>query len=151
MKIISESKNFVLFKDLNEEETLYEKVFNTIHNAKKEGIKSIIKKLEKYNKKIRFRKLNLDQILENQFDTLALNITENCNLRCGYCIYSGIYEGERTHSSNKMNSEIALRATNEFIHKSIDEPHIMYLMPDCGCPCPPVVSAVPYVAFSPIS
>lgn len=32
-------------------------------------------------------------------DSFILGITEQCNLRCSYCCYSGIYENNRTHSN----------------------------------------------------
>lgn len=33
-----------------------------------------------------------------------IGITEQCNLRCKYCCYSGSYEHNRSHSQKKMNS-----------------------------------------------
>lgn len=32
-------------------------------------------------------------------DNIIISITEQCNLRCTYCCYSGIYKGNRVHSS----------------------------------------------------
>lgn len=40
-------------------------------------------------------------------NNILLNITENCNFRCKYCIYSGDYEMVRTHNKNKMSFETA--------------------------------------------
>ena len=34
---------------------------------------------------------------------MTLQITQNCNLRCEYCIYSGAYDHQRTHSSKRMS------------------------------------------------
>ena len=47
--------------------------------------------------------------------TLLLNVTEECNLRCGYCSFSGIYEGSRVHSHKKMGWETARRAIDYFV------------------------------------
>lgn len=33
-----------------------------------------------------------------------IGITEQCNLRCTYCCYSGLYESNRSHSMNQMSS-----------------------------------------------
>jgi uncharacterized protein len=33
---------------------------------------------------------------------LILDITEECNFRCKYCAFSGIYESNRTHNPKKM-------------------------------------------------
>ena len=38
-------------------------------------------------------------------DMFIIGITEQCNLRCTYCCYSGSYEGNRTHSSKSMSTE----------------------------------------------
>ena len=36
-------------------------------------------------------------------DMFILGITEQCNLRCKYCCYSGEYTSNRTHSTHSMN------------------------------------------------
>ena len=61
----------------------------------------------------------LEYILENNLNTMALQLTQNCNLRCKYCVYSGNYEN-RKHSSLKMNKEIAYRAIDFFVRHSSD-------------------------------
>ena len=33
-----------------------------------------------------------------------IGITEQCNLRCTYCCYSGQYENNRTHSNKSLDS-----------------------------------------------
>lgn len=38
-------------------------------------------------------------------DTIILSITENCNLRCTYCCYSGNYQNNRSHSTSSMSIE----------------------------------------------
>ena len=38
-----------------------------------------------------------------EVDMYILSVTEQCNLRCTYCCYSGAYESNRTHSSRTMN------------------------------------------------
>ena len=38
-----------------------------------------------------------------EVDMFILGITEQCNLRCTYCCYSGEYKNSRTHSSRSMN------------------------------------------------
>ncbi|MEM7825047.1 MAG: radical SAM protein [Candidatus Aenigmatarchaeota archaeon] len=58
-----------------------------------------------------------DQIIEkvkHEMKELVLNVTENCNFRCDYCIYGGKYFFERTHSLQRMNREIAQRAIDIF-------------------------------------
>jgi len=50
--------------------------------------------------------------------TLVLGVTEQCNLRCRYCIFSGAYSGERTHNQRRMSAEVALRGVEDFLARS---------------------------------
>ncbi|WP_285517585.1 radical SAM protein [Thermolongibacillus altinsuensis] len=54
-------------------------------------------------------------IHENGFRQLILIVTENCNLRCKYCVYSGNYENSRTHNYFKMDSSIAKEAVFKYL------------------------------------
>ena len=56
---------------------------------------------------------DIDGIISN-VSNLVLTLTEDCNLRCLYCAYSGIYDGERTHSKRKMKLETAIKAIDLF-------------------------------------
>lgn len=49
-------------------------------------------------------------------DTFILGITEQCNLRCSYCCYSGEYPNNRTHSSRVMTRS-NIDAIYEFIQQ----------------------------------
>ena len=51
---------------------------------------------------------------------IALNITNKCNFRCGYCSYSGDYKYNRVHGNKSMDYDIALRAVDFFL-KMIDD------------------------------
>ncbi len=51
---------------------------------------------------------------------LTLVVTENCNLRCRYCIYSGSYDGSRLHSARSMPLETALAAIDHLAEHSRD-------------------------------
>ncbi|MBK5933795.1 radical SAM protein with 4Fe4S-binding SPASM domain [Rhodovulum imhoffii] len=42
--------------------------------------------------------------------SLILNVTEACNIRCGYCVYGGAYMGKRAHGNRRMTLETAKRA-----------------------------------------
>lgn len=55
------------------------------------------------------------QIIEYPYPQIILGVTENCNLRCKYCIFSGNYEDMRTHSKYRMTEEIAIAAVKYFI------------------------------------
>lgn len=51
------------------------------------------------------------------FTKLTLGISHVCNLRCKYCIYSGTYEGERTHEGRMMSIKMADKIIDEFYIK----------------------------------
>jgi sulfatase maturation enzyme AslB (radical SAM superfamily) len=46
---------------------------------------------------------------------LTLNISDECNFRCKYCVYSGIYESTRSHSDKKMELSTAKKAVDLFL------------------------------------
>ncbi|WP_227060852.1 4Fe-4S cluster-binding domain-containing protein [[Clostridium] scindens] len=57
---------------------------------------------------------------EKKLQQLTLQVTQQCNLRCEYCIYSGIYDGNRTHANKRMNFEVARKAIDFFLEHSIE-------------------------------
>ena len=60
---------------------------------------------------------NYKQMLVNYpHPQLILNVTEQCNLRCNYCIYSGEYDTFRIHSSKKMSNEIMRKSIENFFN-----------------------------------
>ena len=52
-----------------------------------------------------------------EFLQLILIITEDCNLQCAYCSYSGIYEYERVHNRKSMPFLVAKKSLDYFITK----------------------------------
>lgn len=57
--------------------------------------------------------------LNNKVGMLTLQITQQCNLRCDYCIYSGNYI-TRTHSIKKMDFNMAKKGIDFLIKHSSD-------------------------------
>lgn len=49
--------------------------------------------------------------LENNVELLILQVTQNCNFRCEYCVYSGSYVN-RVHSKKRMSLETAKKAVD---------------------------------------
>lgn len=54
----------------------------------------------------------LSQIQTKQ---LILNVTEDCNMRCQYCAYSGGYSNNRTHRKIYMSKDIAIMAVEKYL------------------------------------
>lgn len=55
--------------------------------------------------------------LEHRIQKLTLQITQNCNLRCKYCAYSGKYN-QRTHNRNSMSIEVMQKSIDYAILRS---------------------------------
>jgi len=56
--------------------------------------------------------------LDSELDTLILEATQDCNLRCTYCIYGGNYKGERNHKPITMSKDIAQKSIDYFLEHS---------------------------------
>ena len=59
----------------------------------------------------------VEDILNNNLQKLCLQVTQNCNFRCKYCVYSGDYEN-RGHSNKVMSWETAKRSIDFMIEHS---------------------------------
>lgn len=57
--------------------------------------------------------------LERKVQSITLQITQQCNLRCKYCAYSGEYE-TRQHAPKQMSFKIAAEAIEFLVNHSID-------------------------------
>ena len=56
----------------------------------------------------------LEHYVSHRIHQLVLQVTQNCNLRCDYCVYSGNYDN-RTHSNKVMSFDIAKKAMDYLI------------------------------------
>ena len=56
----------------------------------------------------------LEHYINHRVHQLVLQVTQNCNLRCDYCVYSGKYDN-RTHSSKIMSWDTAKKAMDYLI------------------------------------
>lgn len=61
--------------------------------------------------------------LENKVNSLILQVTQQCNLRCEYCVYSGNYFN-RTHANKRMGRETAFKAIDFLFSHSRDSRRI---------------------------
>lgn len=59
----------------------------------------------------------LGHYLRNHVEKLTLQVTQRCNLRCEYCIYSGNYDN-RKHSDLDMSFETAKKAIDLYLCSS---------------------------------
>lgn len=118
---VKEGRNHVLF-GLDDLVVLYERVGNTIHTGKDEDLSQIISFLETTNYSPKFTSKKIKE-KPHKFSQLVLSVTDSCNLACGYCIYSGKYEGERVNSDKFtiMPDKTAFTAVDIFAANAKDE------------------------------
>lgn len=50
---------------------------------------------------------------------LILIVTENCNMRCRYCAYSGSYTYNRRHRDNNMTFDVAKAAIDHYFERNM--------------------------------
>jgi uncharacterized protein len=58
------------------------------------------------------------QKIDGERSILLLNVTEECNFRCSYCVYSGNCRGHRTHSRRRMGWHVAKKAVGDYLRQS---------------------------------
>lgn len=71
-----------------------------------------------FGKMVTPSKEEVEYKIKNEQQMLQLNITEDCSNRCSYCVYSGGYLYERTHSKRTMKFEIIQKAIDMFFKQS---------------------------------
>lgn len=57
----------------------------------------------------------IEDILENSLNRLTIQVTQNCNFRCEYCVYSGSYHN-RIHNNKRMDWDTA-RVALDFLEQ----------------------------------
>ena len=63
----------------------------------------------------------VEKKLKKELTFLCINITEECNLRCEYCIFSGKYTKSRRHNSNnQIEWNYIEKGVNLFLEHSTD-------------------------------
>ncbi|HGM1531618.1 TPA: Cys-rich peptide radical SAM maturase CcpM [Clostridioides difficile] len=98
----------------NKKDKVYDKYAEEyIQNLKNEGLLKSKRVIKTEHPSTEF----LPAYLKNNLTQLILQVTQNCNLRCDYCIYSGGYY-TRTHSNKKMNFELAKSGIDYLIKHS---------------------------------
>lgn len=95
---------------------------NELIELKKQGFlatESVVKKIQHPSSK------HLKTFLERKVHSLTLQLTQNCNFRCRYCIYSEESSvGQRSHSQKTMSWETAKKAVDFLLERSVDSPKI---------------------------
>lgn len=112
LKITTSNKRYYLFDGFSNE--IYE--INNQSDLDNITIKDIETNIEKQS----LIPLNHNQKVINEAKTLILEITEQCNFRCSYCVFDEDYENERSHGTLKMEADTAFKAIDNFKSRTND-------------------------------
>lgn len=106
-----------LGEDFDEKEVEYYYDIMKKYGGFRNGLKERFKCITNQNHKDHILKKT---ILRNGITQLILDVTEDCNFRCGYCIFSGNYTYYRSHSKRYMNISIAKKAIDYYFSLIIE-------------------------------
>jgi len=112
-----EGQNSIFF-ELGNKFLMYEKLSNTLHLGNLDEIEKLHKQIEDVHYNPVFEGITLKNKSAEKLENLLLNVTEKCDLKCDYCIYSGDYEGERVNAGKDMGFDTARKAIDYFIQRS---------------------------------
>ncbi|MBS5958253.1 MAG: radical SAM protein [Clostridiales bacterium] len=62
----------------------------------------------------------LEDVLDANIESINLQVTQNCNLRCDYCPYTGNYYNNRKHSNKRMSFELAKKGIDFLYNHSMN-------------------------------
>ena len=116
------SQNFLKIKSKNERFYFFDALSNRIYEVGScEDLNSI--ELSDLGLKSDVReeallKSNVSKEVNKNAKTLILEVTEDCNIRCTYCIYDEANSSERNHNANLMSKDSALKAINNFYKRT---------------------------------
>lgn len=65
----------------------------------------------------------------NGFTELILKTTDECNLRCKYCVYSDHYPYTSKYSHNRMSLDVAVSAVDYYLNCIIDQQLYLHKTP----------------------
>lgn len=67
----------------------------------------------------------IDTYMDRKLSKITLQLTQQCNFRCNYCIYSEDHNKmQRSHSNKKMDFTVAKKAVDFLWEHSIDSPDV---------------------------
>lgn len=104
----------------------YEALFNKLSDRNQNFLKNMITNgiLKPISADRRIEHSETDRLeyyFQDNMRCVTLQVTQNCNLRCAYCVYSGSYIN-RTHTNKRMSWETAKRSIDYlFSHSSMSK------------------------------
>lgn len=118
------NNKYMYVRNINSIVRISEDEYKELKDVEKDGIQNspVVEKYKKLgvfiNNPVKTIEHSATDTLEFQADYvcqhLMLQVTQQCNLRCEYCAYSGMYDN-RVHSNKRMDFALAKRAIDFFI------------------------------------
>ncbi len=108
IKVISKAGRYYIFDAIS----------NNIYELEKEDFELIndLKDLG-YKSTLRENVLNVEGMHNNAINnakTLIIELTEECNIRCTYCVFDDAYDSERNHGNKYISEDMAIQEINKF-------------------------------------
>lgn len=111
-----------------------EREYQNLKEIEKTGVLPQNKVLERFTKNGLLQETHLEEIehpdtesikylSQHGLNDLILQVTQQCNLRCNYCVYSGNYYN-RTHTAQRMDFELAKKAIDFYLLRSDEAPNL---------------------------
>lgn len=66
----------------------------------------------------------IEHLIDRRLTQLILQVTQQCNLRCSYCIYGGKYTN-RKHANEIMSFDLAKESIDFFLEHSYESDHLV--------------------------
>lgn len=111
----------LIFKSQSDNKYIYNQVDNNIYPISNDLDELEITKLFKEHSpavNVRFNGPEHGWETQGKSESLIINITDACNLRCSYCAYSEHYPYERKHNNAHISVVTAQKAIDEYIVRS---------------------------------
>lgn len=102
----------------NKNEYFYDDITGRVFFEKNDGSNQILYGNNEYKKVSIDEKEIKEYIMNMETVQLTLIVTEECNMRCKYCMFSGVYDNARIHSDNYMSVDIARKAVKNYLEKA---------------------------------
>ncbi len=108
-------------------------IYNSLKNNNTENILEDLDVLKRsgFLKKDHWKKIEhpssrfFETYLKGSLKSITLQVTQQCNLRCHYCPYSGSYYN-REHNNKKMSLEMSKEIVDFYIMHSYDIPELQF-------------------------
>jgi len=100
----------------NHQKDEIEKAFNSLNELKNEHNLFNNSLIQGFSMPFELNEMNIFSFIKNNINRVTFCITEQCNLRCRYCSYSGKFLFQRTHSNRVIKYEVMKRAIDYFLN-----------------------------------